>query len=1119
MTRTILYAALSLSLALAAAPTRADWPMQRHDARRTATSDGHSSIDRPALTFRTYLGGALGREQYLTADVDADTRPEVLFLMGGALVAKTPNDALVWETGALDLFRLDRLIDLDGDGTGELVASARAGKVYVLRVSDGQVLWELPTGVVGNVGAVRFADFDLDGASDLYLADSGCGSTGSLGDVARVYRFAAGFTEPALHFELERGARDYVCGNNDTLVDLDGDARPEVVAQGRYHFYVYSGADGSLLSTSANIGSIPYGQATTRLADVDADGTPELVCFTDNGYAPPVNSRRVFLMAWNATAGVLEKRWERGAADLLIDRHGWSPGGVEDLGADGRVEVVTSFYQGASDTWTTLVLDAATGAELASIARGPFRGLADVDADGSSEVLVAPLGALHFTGAALEQVFLAPDMRPVYVRDHEAQRSASADLRALTVDLDGDGAAALIALQTTGGATSLVALDASTDPPTVTARLPIEDEVSLSTFEVFPAVTRPTAQILTARSDGYLWVLDEALQPTNAETEGGEFPERGLRIGGYYSGSNGIGPAPIAVDLDGDGAAEVIARDSRGVLRRIDARGASLVTPPATVWEQRSAGLPTASDVDGDGTPEIVVGVGGQIRALRGSDGTTVWSTVVGSSTAAISHDLVPAELSGDTTPDIAYQLRDSAGGTVRINVLDGTDGSRRWDTDYTTVVAGSGLGALAVGPRAGADAILAAPRNLLMWLDPASGASLGSVAAGYPAAPVFADVDGAAGDELLTSGGVQGLYAMRPDLTTLWASTGTFHTRVLGAAVSCPDGVRFVQGHNNNARFTAWNAADGAVLADVALRDGRVFDPPESAPDGPGVLGNVTVAPDLTGAGEPRVLVPSTDGHLYALDPCTFELDFALDFRRPVGEAILADTDGDGEEEIIVTVADGYLYGVSRERIAAPSWVHENGGGGPALTPEDDVDELITRDRLWANWAAVDEATSYEVAVITPGGAFLTSPPFVDVGDVTEVVLDLLPLRAGRRYLVAVRAIGPEGASSETLSDGVTVLADPCDACGPTQRCVDHACEADPCFGVECGFGLACVEGVCTGHAPDGGTQPMADGGVEPPPPASGGCCTVAPGGARGGFAGMLVASLMLGLLLARRR
>src|SRR5690606_22331617 len=84
-------------------PTHADWPAQRHDAARTATGDGTSRIERPAIAFRHYLGGSLGTQQVLAHDVDGDGDREVVLIVGGSMVAKTSDDVVTWETGALDL--------------------------------------------------------------------------------------------------------------------------------------------------------------------------------------------------------------------------------------------------------------------------------------------------------------------------------------------------------------------------------------------------------------------------------------------------------------------------------------------------------------------------------------------------------------------------------------------------------------------------------------------------------------------------------------------------------------------------------------------------------------------------------------------------------------------------------------------------------------------------------------------------------------------------------------------------------------------------------------------------------------------------------------------------------
>lgn len=1125
--------ALTLTLTLVVtlpAHTHADWPAQRHDAARTATGDGTSRIERPAIAFRHYLGGSLGAQQMLAHDVDGDGTREVVLIVGGSMVAKTDDDVVVWETGALDLFRIDALADLDGDGASELVVSATGGRVHVIDARSGAVRWSLPTGVVGNVGAVRLADLDRDGRPDVYLADNACGSTGSLGDVGRAYSFADGLATPAMLFELERGRRDYICGAQDTIVDIDGDGQLEVIAQGTQTFYVYSGVDGLLISASESVGSIPYGSALIEVANVDGDPAPELIAYTENSYAPPTNSRRVFVMDWDATAGRLVRVWERSVTDALRDRHAFGPGGVTDLGGDGALDVVTSFYDAAVDQWTTYVLDAATGAVRASVPRGPFRGLADLDGDGSPEVLTGDrtsgLAALRWSGGTLATMFLATRFEPLLVRRLDATAPSAAVSGVLAFDLDRTAPDELlgIAYSADGAtATGLVALSGRADPPVEVARLPLEASVAVLMAASVAPVTRPYPQIVIARSDGYLWFLDEMLRATNADVMA-EIPVRGLRIGGYYSGPNGVVQVPLAADLDGTAGAEIVVRDSRGVLQRLGAAGATLVVPPSVDWEIPGAHTPLLVDLDGDGRPEVVhwtTGTTAQLRAVRAADAGPLWQRTLGSTDAGPTNDLMAGDVDGNGQIDVVYSLFASSGGTVRINAANGASGARLWTTDFETVVAGSGLGVGSLWDRDGDGAIdvLAAPRNLLQWVRGQDGTAGATVAAGYPSYAIVRDVgDGDADAELTVAGTVFDARSFELDLTERWASTGTLHTRVDGAIADCPTGGPvFVQGHNSSPRLTAWRMSSGEIVGDVALRAGRAWEPPSAAPEGPGRLGNVTVSPNLTGTGRPGVLVPSTDGHLYAVDPCGMRVEWALDLRYPVGEAILADTDGDGEDEIVVTAADGFLYGIDREVIPAPAFVYENDGTTLATSAAEDLDELVTTDRLHANWAPVEGATSYEYAVITPAGSFVTRPNFVSAGAETRVTASGLPLIAGRRYLFAVRAIGPDGSSSEALSDGVVVLADPCDACGVGQLCVDMACVPDPCAEIACGSGRRCVDGLCVDTGSDAST-PAIDGGADTPPRTGGGCCSVVTS-AHGGAGAALAMAALVALGAMRRR
>ena len=86
------------------------------------------------------------------------------------------------------------------------------------------------------------------------------------------------------------------------------------------------------------------------------------------------------------------------------------------------------------------------------------------------------------------------------------------------------------------------------------------------------------------------------------------------------------------------------------------------------------------------------------------------------------------------------------------------------------------------------------------------------------------------------------------------------------------------------------------------------------AAKAGRGQLTSASIHGDLKGDGRPVAMVGSTDGFLYAVDPCSGDLVFAKDFGFDVGEIVFGDSDGDGLDEILVSVADGNLYALKND-------------------------------------------------------------------------------------------------------------------------------------------------------------------------------------------------------------
>src|SRR6185295_13512818 len=145
----------------------------------------------------------------------------------------------------------------------------------------------------------------------------------------------------------------------------------------------------------------------------------------------------------------------------------------------------------------------------------------------------------------------------------------------------------------------------------------------------------------------------------------------------------------------------------------------------------------------------------------------------------------------------------------------------------------------------------------------------------------------------------------------------------------------------------------------------------------------------NLTGAERPSALVGSTDGWLYAVNPCSGSLDWSYQLGSAVGEAVFGDTDGDGRDEVLVTAEDGYLYTLRDFEIDAPGEVRET---DPWSDSGADLSEIYTVSTLEATWNPVDDATRYEVAVVDSEGNYV-GEPWRSAGRSTSIRFDDLPL------------------------------------------------------------------------------------------------------------------------------
>jgi hypothetical protein len=465
-------------------------------------------------------------------------------------------------------------------------------------------------------------------------------------------------------------------------------------------------------------------------------------------------------------------------------------------------------------------------------------------------------------------------------------------------------------------------------------------------------------------------------------------------------------------------------------------------------------------DADGDGTRDVVVAEGRDVVALDAATARSeLWRapSVIGAN--GLLGDLLPARRSGALT-DIVFPNNNP--GTIFAGVsLDGATGAVRWNS-FTRALQW-GYQSYSVGDVTGDGTDdMVSVTNSTMVLNGATGTlqSDNSTFVAY-AMPMLTDADGDGVTDVWVHGGYFPDRLLSRDMTDrlIRSDVTTPNTAPDGARVTSGTDAVVVESSYDSADLWAVRLRDAAPIAHRTLASGDVFEPGTAPSDHPtGLVGNVTAVADI-GASHPAVLVGSTDGFLYALDPCTLARIWSLDLRYPVGEPVVGDLNGADPDELVVTCADGFLYGIGRAAYDAPMQVLDVDPMG--VDPNVDVDEIDTVDTLYAKWTAVPGATSYEVGVFSAAGSETRFPNTMTVGNVTDATIDMLPLRQGSRYYVSVRPIGPNGPGVEARSDGVTITDD----LAPTATVTVTPQRSWPAAGIAPSVDATCADRVGLSH------------------------------------------------------
>ncbi|WP_162144039.1 FG-GAP repeat domain-containing protein [Sorangium cellulosum] len=1033
MARGAVASAVCSALLLDGASAFADWPSARHDAQRTGATSSTSNIVKPAPYWRAYLGGVLATGRVLAGDTNQDGDIDLLFVSGGRVVLSDPLGFVRWSTPSLGLQTLHSVDDLDGDGRLEIVALSGAGAA-VIDGSSGAILWREDASELGTLGAARLADFNGDGHLDLFLDECGC-CTVRTDSPGVIYSFARGFGAVE---RLPPPPRRVHCNATiDTVGDWNGDGADDLLVSSYDQLFLVSGS-GDVFAESASIG-VHLGAAVCEAVTMGDRASPgqHALCF-QNRVRGNQGAREVTLLAYRPDESPsLAVVWRKtlspndGGDARAPTRLAW------DLDGDGALEVLASGKVG--ETWTSFVLDAATGAVLATIPDAIAQGAVQGDA-GSEQWIVTSreerVSAYRFSraaGGSLERLWSLDGERVRTRVDWARSRSTNLAFSLVTPDLTGDGRGELV-LESTSEPVALTAVDMQGGGTTVAAVYSVEPGSGIAALEL-PVASAPSwPRLVVSRADGFLTLLDASFEPLNLVREGRDVLP-GMRVGGFYTGPGAFvnfGRAPLAARFSPeDAAASVVVVDSRGDLVRVASDGASNVAPAKAAWRVRDAFGASIAPAEGSSPATLAC-----FRRLHPLTDPVKYAVATldanGRQTSETPLEKPPAwdVLHGDLDGDGARELvAVTVDPSLRTEVvaIDG-GGGERWKH---RIDASAGTQAVAIADWNGDGAEdVAVAINRAKVLSGRNGSPLGE----NPETllyfmPILADVSGDHRLEMTLQGGYAPARALPHDLSAaLWRGVEDIRPYPHGAIASCDGKTVLVEGSfMNPARltFSVLDAASGGQSSFIVLAGDGAFDAEGAAAQAGapmGQLGDVAISRNLTGRASagPTALVGSTNGFLYAVDACSARLVWSYAFGSPVGSPSLADTDGDGHDDILVSVADGYLYNMRHEILPAPEFVWDVDPGSGEQG--EDIDEIETRDTLHMRWSKVEGATSYQVTVVGGQGDYLSSPAWQDVGDVVEASVGGLPLLDGAKYYVGVRAVSAAGLSPDRGSDGVIV-------------------------------------------------------------------------------------------------
>lgn len=833
---------------LTVAASSASWPELRGNAQLTGWQSTPGTMGAVGLEVARV---ELGRSAPTLTPVALDENQYLgVGLVGGAALAFTPAGAEAWYShpAGLNFTALDAAEDLDGDGRTDLLL--RAGRptepysaVVLLDAETGALRWRYDVEPMSYSWSLH-RDHFLPGnaVKQLVVLMQGYPPDPKFGYIA-LFEFSAPGGVPQQRWRYDFDA--YTCFPSLLRTDLDGDGAKELVVQTHSRMWFLDADTGSLKYfaqwevTPANVRS--YG--LVKFTDLDHDGREDFLCIANFAQHHEVLLNR---------DGKMVKAWHHGWDESVTTGKvatRFPPVPDHDLDGDKRTEVVLSMFNADGMTeWGTRVYDALTGELKLRLPGVIVTACADVDGDGTAELLgnacteptgkvLAGAGLWRIRNGALEVAW--SDTGATALEGNTCRVSRDGNEYSLHADEQGG-----ILLQRVEPA-----------PP--------KPEPA---FLDVPALVGPTMPLLLAAP------LDEV-----PGCELVAYSEPRLTIytlrGGYLNRISELvsDSAPVLADLDGDGTAELVlstvAADATPRVRCISLLNGNTERWSAALPSAPREGLPAprraylkALRLTGKATPDLYAWFGvpmARSLALDGTSGAVLWEA-------------------GELPEIERYQ-----GASVNFAAAwdlnaDGMEDLLFTNPDYYCVADGR-TGSLLLGP--------AFPPTI--FDQPSQGLY------------TFPAVLQRSSDEPLVclAGGHYFLAAMTPKAEGKWhllPQPGESRAALEAFAPGKNGSWRIGFGRQDG-RFTCLDATSGAVLSEVVL----------------GATASDTLAWDSDGDGVQEFLCGDSHGVLHRLrigDDGSLQDKPQPLGRAGLGTPIAADFDGDGTCELVLPSADGVL-------------------------------------------------------------------------------------------------------------------------------------------------------------------------------------------------------------------